>query len=89
MSRIDHLRSLALAVAVGLESSSHYTLGCRQLYVATDHKPVNDRALDTIVNPRLLGLKKRTLPWQFDMVYVPGNRQAAADTKARKNVLQC
>ena len=75
-------------MAVGLESSRYYTLGCRKLYVATDHKPLlailNDRALDTIVNPRLLRIKERTLAWQFDLVYVPGNRQAAADTLSRK-----
>ena len=78
----------ALAVAVGLENSRYYTLGCRQLYVATDHKPLlsilNDRALDTIVNPRLVRIKERTLPWVYDMVYVPGWRQAAADTLSRR-----
>ena len=76
-----------LAVAVGLESSRYYTLGCRKLYVATDHKPLlsilNDRALDTITNPRMLRIKERTLAWQFDMVYVPGNKQAAADKLSR------
>ena len=76
-----------LAVAVGLESSKYYTLGCRQLYVATDHKPLlsilNDRALDTITNPRMLRIKERTLAWQFDMVHVPGNKQAAADKLSR------
>ena len=87
-SRYSPVEGEALAVATGLESSRYYTLGCRQLYVATDHKPLlailNDRAMDTIVNPRLLRLKERTLPWKFDMVYVPGNRQAAADTLSRK-----
>ena len=77
-----------LAVAVGLENSRYYTLGCRKLYVAKDHKPLlsilNDRALDTIVNPRMLRIKERTLAWQFDMVYVPGNKQAAADKLSRK-----
>ena len=75
-------------MAVGLENSRYYTLGCRQLYVATDHKPLlsilNDRALDTIVNPRLVRIKERTLPWVFDMVYVPGWRQAAADALSRR-----
>ena len=31
---------------------------------------LNDRAMDTIVNPRLLSIKERTLTWQYDMVYV-------------------
>ena len=81
----------SLAVVVGLESSKYYTLGCPRLYVATDHKPLlrilNDRDLDTIVNPRLLRLKERTLPWNFEMVYVPGTKQAAADTLSRKKTL--
>ena len=55
--------------------------------MATDHKPLlsilNDRALDTITNPRMLRIKERTLAWQFDMVYVPGNKQAAADKLSR------
>ena len=78
----------ALAVAVGLESSRYYTLGSKSLYVATDHKPLlsilNDRALDTVVNPRLVRIKERTLPWLFDIIYVPGWRQAAADAMSRK-----
>ena len=75
-------------MAVGLESSRYYTLGCKNLVIATDHKPLlsilNDRALDTIVNPRLLRIKERTLMWQFDIVYVPGWRQAAADSLSRR-----
>ena len=78
----------ALAVAVGLESSRYYTLGCPRLYIATDHKPLisilGDRALDTVVNPRLLKIKERTLAWRYDMVYVPGKKQAAADTLSRR-----
>ena len=87
-SRYSSSEGEALAVAVGLESSKYYTLGSKKLYVATDHKPLlsilNDRALDTIVNPRLVRIKERTLPWLFDMVYVPGWKQAAADALSRK-----
>ena len=90
-SRYSPVEGEALAVAVGLESSRYYTLGCRQLFVATDHKPLltilNDRALDTIANPRLLRLKERSLPWRFDMEYVPGSKQAAADSLSRKKSL--
>ena len=53
-SRYSPTEGEALAVAVGLEGSKYYTLGCRSLVVATDHKPLlsilNDRALDTVVN---------------------------------------
>ena len=46
----------ALEVAVGLESSRYYTLGCPRLYVATDHKPLlgilNDMMLFLIIRMR-------------------------------------
>ena len=81
----------ALAVAVGLEGSKYYTLGCDKLLVATDHKPLvsilGDRAMDTIANPRLLRIKEKTLLWQFDIMYVPGSRQSAADALSRKKSL--
>merc|ERR1711942_90788 len=87
-SRYSPTEGEMLAVAAGLESSKYYMLGCKKLYVATDHKPLlsilNDRALDTVVNPRILRIKERTLAWQFDMVYVPGGKQAAADALSRK-----
>ena len=55
-SRYSPTEGEMLAVAVGLESSRYYTLGCQKLYVATDHKPLmsilNDRALDTICQPQ-------------------------------------
>ena len=90
-SRYSPTEGEALAVAVALESSRYYTLGCPRLFIATDHKPLlsilNDRALDTIVNPRLIRLKERTLSWQFELVYVPGTKQAAADALSRRKIL--
>ena len=70
-------------MAVGLEQSKYYTLGCPRLYVATDHKPLVgilcDRALDTIPNPRIVSIKERTLWWGFEILYVAGKNQQAAD----------
>ena len=90
-SRYSPTEGEALAVAVALESSRYYTLGCPRLFIATDHKPLlsilNDRALDTIINPRLIKLKERTLPWQFELVYVPGKKQAAADAMSRRKIM--
>ena len=87
-SRYSPVEGEALAGAEALHKFKYYVLGCPTLVVATDHKPLlkilNDIDLDTIVNPRLLRLKERTLPWNFEMVYVPGTKQAAADTLSRK-----
>ena len=73
----------ALAVAVALENSRYYTLGCPKLIVATDHKPLlgifGNRALDTIDNPRLVRIKQRTLPWNYELIHLPGKQQIAAD----------
>lgn len=66
------------------------TLGCPRFYVATDHKPLlgifNDRALETIKNTRLVRLKHRWLWWRFNLIYVPGCRQAAADMTSRRTL---
>ena len=78
----------ALAVAVALENSRYYTLGCPKLIVATDHKPLlgilGNRAFDTIHNPRLVRIKQRTLPWNYDLMHVPGKQQIAADGFSRR-----
>ena len=77
----------ALAIAVALESSRYYTLGCPKLMVAADHKPLlgilSDRAFDSIDNPCLIRIKQKTLPWNFDLVYVPGKQHVAADGFSR------
>ena len=45
----------ATACMEGLKDIKYYTHGCRELYVAMDHKPLvsflGNRALDTIDNP--------------------------------------
>merc|ERR1712030_263980 len=79
----------ALAISVTLQSSRYYMLGYPKLIVATDHKPLlgifGDRALDTIDNTRLVRIKQKTLPWSFDLLYVPGKQQVAADGFSRRN----
>ena len=46
----------ACAIARGLQDTKYYTMGCRQLYVATDHKPLvdvlGDKSLADVENPR-------------------------------------
>ena len=77
----------ALAIAWGLENTRYFTQGCSDLVVVTDHKPLTkifgDRTLDEIPNTRLFRLKQRTLPWNFEIAYLPGVTNAAADATSR------
>ena len=47
----------AMAVAKGLEDTRYYTLGCKDLYVATDHSSLvsilGNQSLADVQNPRL------------------------------------
>ena len=56
--------------------------------MATDHKPLlgilGNMALDTIDNPRLNRIKQRTLPWNYELIHVPGKQQIAADGFSRR-----
>ena len=69
----------ALAITWGLEQTKFFTLGCHQLLIATDHKPLikvfGDRTLNEIPNTRLFRLKQRTLPWHFQIIHLPGIAQ--------------
>ena len=77
----------ALAVAWALEQTRYFTLGCEKLIVATDHKPLvgifENKELSQITNPRIFRLKQRTLWWTFQMVYLPGRTNLAADAVSR------
>ncbi|RDH89254.1 MAG: hypothetical protein DIZ77_16200 [endosymbiont of Seepiophila jonesi] len=77
----------ALAVAWALDKARHFVLGCNDLIVATDHKPLlkvlGDRKMEDIKNPRLYNLKEKTLPFQFRITHVPGKRHFTADSLSR------
>ena len=77
----------ALAITWGLEQTKYFTLGCDQLLVATDHKPLvriyGDKTLDEIPNTRLFRLKQRSLPWYFGVTHVPGKTNLAPDATSR------
>ena len=57
--------------------------GCESSIVATDHKPLitlfGDKDLNRIPNPRIFRLKLRTLGWSFQVIYLAGNTNLAAD----------
>ena len=77
----------ALSVAWALYQTKYFTLGWNKLIVATDHKPLvsilGDKELNQISNPRIFRLKQRTMPWCFDIAYLPGQTNAVADAVSR------
>ena len=77
----------ALAVAWALEQTKFFTMGCNNLLVIVDHKPLTkifgNRRLDEIANPRLFRLKRRTLMWKFDIEYQPGKLNSFSDAISR------
>ena len=74
-SRYAPVEGEALAVVFGLEKAKHFVLGCNDLIVATDPKPLlkvlGDRKLENIDNPRLRNLKEKTLSFRFKIIHVP------------------
>jgi len=73
----------ALALADGLHRARFFVLGCEELLIAVDHKPLlkifGDRSLNDIENLRLRKLKEKTLQYRFKMVHLPGARNKAED----------
>ena len=73
-----------------MDKARYFVLGCENLIVAVDHKPLlkllADRALDDIPNPRLRNLKEKTLRYRFRITHVPGMKNKAADAMSRRPV---
>ena len=71
----------ALAVAWCLRKARLFLLGCPNLVLITDHRPLvklfGDRELKDIVNPRLFALKEKTLLYRFQVRYLPGKNNTA------------
>ena len=77
----------ALAVVWCLKKARLLLLGCPNLTIVTDHRPLvkllGDRALGEVVNPRLFRLKEKTLQYKFAIKYLPGKKNCAADFLSR------
>ena len=86
-SRYAPIEGEALAVAEALDRARYFVLGCSNLTIAVDHKPLlkifGDRSLENIPNARLRNLKEKTLRYRFRMIYIPGAKHKAADTTSR------
>ena len=83
----------ALAVTWCLKKARLFLLGCPNLLLITDHRPLvklmGDKELKDIDNPRLFRLKEKTLPYKFQIKYLPGKRNCAADFLSRFPALRC
>ena len=86
-SRYAPIEGEALAVADALDRARYFVLGCTDLTVAVDHKPLlgifGDRPLDDISNPRLRNLKEKTLRYGFKLIHIPGVKNKASDCMSR------
>ena len=86
-SRYAPIEGEALAVVDALERARYFVLGCKDLTIAVDHKPLvkilSDRSLEAIPNNRLRSLKERTLRYQFKIVHIPGMKNKASDALSR------
>ena len=80
---MPHVKGEALAVVDALNKTRLFTLGCPNLTVVVDHKPLLkvlcDRALDDIPNPRLRNVKEKSLRYRFRVLHIPGVRSTVAD----------
>jgi len=83
-SRYAKIEGEAPAVVDALDKARYFVLGCTNLIIAVDHKPLlkifGDRSLDQISNSQLCNLKERTLHYHFKMVHIPGVKNRASDT---------
>ena len=73
-----------------LQKTKYFTMGCRKLYIATDHKPLlgtfSDRGLEQVENPRLRKLKEKTMMYDFKILHVPARKHAGPDALLRNPV---
>ena len=76
-----------LSVVEGLHKCKMFVLGCSQLILAVDHRPLvgllNDKPLEAIDNPRLFRLKEKTLSYRFTAQYSAGKWHRAPDCMSR------
>ncbi|XP_043197629.1 uncharacterized protein LOC122368069 [Amphibalanus amphitrite] len=86
-SRYAPVEGEALAVADALEKTRFFVLGCSDLTVVVDHKPLvkifGDRSLVDLPNARLRNLKEKTLRFRFDISYLPGVKNRVPDIASR------
>ena len=86
-SRYSPTEGEALALAWSLNHAKTYLIGCTNLTIVTDHKPLlgifQNRDLGSIANPRIQRLKEKTLRFTFKVVHQAGQSHSAPDALSR------
>ena len=86
-SNYAHKEGECLAVVDSLHRTRYYTLGCENLVICTDYKPLlgilKKKRFEQIDNPRIARLKHRKLSWKFKLVQIPGRLHGAPDSLSR------
>ena len=73
-----------------MEKTAYFTLGCKNLTVGTDHKPlisiIQSTDLGDIKTPRQQRLKERIMRWNLTVTYVPGKHLGGTDALSRYGI---
>ena len=86
-SRYRPVEGECLAVADALHKAKHYVLGCKDLLIGTDHKPllgVFQKDLGDNENPRLLSIAEKTMWFKFKIIYVKRKLNDGPDYMSRQ-----
>ena len=77
----------ALAIAWCLQKACNYLLGVKHFMLLTDCKPLinifSEKALSSILNPRLLRIKQKPLSYNFTIKHIVGKNNTFTDTLSR------
>ena len=81
-----------LVIAWSLDHARMFVLGCTELVISTDHKPLlgifNNHCIISIVNQHISNLKQKTLRYHFTTQYNPGKWNRGAEACSRNPVDQ-
>ena len=86
-SRYAPVEGEALTLLYGLEACQIFVLGCPELLVTVDHKPLikifSDKAMEDIKNLRLFSLKERFLMYRFQIKHLLGKLNVTLDCTSK------
>ena len=81
------IKGEATAIFKGFKDTQFYTLRCKNLHMAMDHRPLvitlGKQWVADVPNKQLARIKEKLMPWRFNMIYNPDKTQSAADAISR------